>query len=177
MSERTDTRTRDTDVDLDTDFGIDDDVGVDRPSSEDDGLRGRIPGGGSSTESKSLRGRLADRVGGWFSIRTFGVTLLLTVALSLVAGMLIPVVPASGLVGVFLAGFLLGIAKSDSHYLEVASATLLSGAVTAVLGNLFAALVGVGIPLMAIGAGASGLAGVIGHYVGRDLKDGLTREI
>lgn len=186
MAERTDQRTRETDVDLDEEFDVggDFDVGPEETAETEasaGGLRDRIPGGGSS-ERRGIRGRLADRFGGWFSVRTFGLVLLTTVALSLLTGWLVPLVPASGLIGVFAAGFLFGVLGEERHYLEVGAATLLSGAVTAILGNLLvsvAAIVGggTGAPLMALGASASGLTGIVGHYVGRDLRDGLTREI
>jgi hypothetical protein len=181
MAERTDQRTRESDVDLGEDFdvGEDFDAGLDETVAAEEssgGVRDRIPGAGSS-ERQGLRGRLADRFGGWFSVRTFTFVLLTAVVLSFLTGWLVPVVPASSLIGVFAAGFLFGAVGDRSHYLEVAAATLLSGAVTAVLGNLLVSLAGAGVELMALGATASGLAGLVGHYVGRDLRDGLTREV
>ena len=86
-------------------------------------------------------------------------------------------VPASSLLGVFAAGFLLGAVQNERQYLEVGAATLMSGAITALVSNLLVAFLGAGIPLVAIGAGASGIAGLLGHYFGRDLRDGLSREI
>jgi len=189
MAERTDQRTREEDIDedigLDEEFGVDDGFGefgsdnaVEAESTENSGgFREKLPGGGSKQERKGLRGRIADRIGGIFSIRSFGVALVLTVALAFVAGSLIPVVPASSLLGVFAAGFLLGAVGDERQYLEVGAATLMSGAITALVSNLLVAFLGAGIPLVAIGAGASGVAGLLGHYFGRDLRDGLSRDI
>lgn len=189
MAERTDQRTRDGGVD--DEFGVDvdgledggyggdgfeSDTGTDQSSG---GLRDRLPGGGSSSrERRGIRGRLADRVGGFFSLRSFSVALVLTVVFAFVAGFVIPFIPGSSLLGVFAAGFLLGMLRSEREYLEVGAATLFSGAITAVLSHLFEMVfLDVGIPLVAIGAGASGVAGLLGHYFGRDLRKGLSQDI
>lgn len=183
MVERTDQRTRDGDVDIDEEFGVvDDDLTADSGIESDQssgGLRDRLPGSGSSTrERRGIRGRLADRFGGFFSLRSFTVALVLTIGLSFVAGFLIPMIPASSLIGVFLAGFLLGAFNSERQYLEVGAATLLAGAITALLSNLFATVfLDAGVPLVVVGASASGLVGLLGHYFGRDLRHGLSRDI
>lgn len=193
MAERTDQRTRDGDVD--DEFGVDidgledggfgsgggpGDGGFESDADQSSGgLRDRLPGGGSSSrERQGIRGRIADWVGGFFSVRSFGVALVLTVVLAFVAGFVVPIIPGSSLLGVFAAGFLLGLLRDDSEYLEVGAATLFSGAITALLSHLFEMVfLDVGIPLVAIGAGASGLAGLAGHYFGRDLRKGLSQDI
>jgi hypothetical protein len=171
MSERTEQRTRDTDVDtdIDTDFA----------SVLDDGGAQSSPR--QSTESKSgLRGRISQRLGGFFDPKVFALSLVLTVGLAFTAGLFIPIVPdaVTSLVAVFVGGFIIGAGSKEGHYLEVGAATLMAGALTAVLGNLVIALAGSNTgPILAIGASASGLAGILGHYFGRDLRAGLTKDV
>jgi len=43
--------------------------------------------------------------------------------------------------------------------------------------NLLVSLAEFGVPVVALGAGASGLAGVLGHYFGRGLRSGLSKEV
>jgi len=183
MAERTDQRTRDRDAsadldptldeagvqtDFDSEFGSD--LGIEDPSTAADS------GGG-------IRGRISERFGSVFSVEAFTVTLVLTVVFSFLAGGLIPLIPDNigGLLGVFGAGFALGVGSSERHYLEVALATLFTGAIAAILSTVFTNLgsimFGVGVPMMALGTGASGLAGVAGYYFGRDFRSGLTKEI
>lgn len=174
MAERTEQRSRDRDVgvDVDTDFG--DLTESSEETTESGGIRERL---GRDTQRQGIRGRISDRLSSVFSVRTFALTLVLTVVLAFLTGTFVPVVPASSLIGVFAAGFLLGAGSEDSHYVEVGAATLFSGAVTAVLGHLVLSLAGMGVPVLAVGASASGLAGVVGHYFGRDLRAGLTQDI
>jgi hypothetical protein len=177
MAERTDQRTRDRDTSADLDLGLDDETDGTTDLSSGFGIEQE-----SSVESDSsggIRGRISERLDSIFSIESFGITLLVTVVMAFVAGAFIPFVPdnVSGLLGVFGAGFALGAASSDRHYLEVAAATLLAGAITALLSSLKLTLLGMGMPLIALGAGASGVAGVAGYYFGRDLRTGLSKEI
>jgi Na+/citrate or Na+/malate symporter len=51
------------------------------------------------------------------------------------------------------------------------------GAILGVLGNLVLAVATLGVPVAATAAGAGAFAAVVGHYFGRDLRDGLTREL
>lgn len=170
MSERTEQRTRDTDVDVDTDFGsvLDDESAQSQQRS-------------SSSESRfGIRSRISQRFSGFFEPKVFALALVLTVTLSLLSSIFVPFVPNSvtSLLGVFVAAFVIGAGSSEGRYLEVGAATLMSGAVTAVLGNLVFTLAGSNtVPVLAIGASASGVAGIIGHYFGRDLRAGLTKDI
>jgi hypothetical protein len=176
MAERTDQLTRDRDT-TDVDLGLDSESGVQTDFGSDFDVA-QEPAAGSDSRG-GIRGRIGERVGSIFSIESFGIALLLTVVLAFVAGAFVPFVPdnVSGLLGVFGAGFGLGAASSDRHYLEVAAATLLAGALTALLSSLKLTLLGMGMPLIALGAGASGVAGVAGYYFGRDFRAGLTKEI
>ncbi|MEF8977093.1 MAG: hypothetical protein V5A21_12775 [Halapricum sp.] len=181
MAERTDERTREDEVGVDTDLGSI--MGEDTDATTSDTDLGSIMGddtGATDTDTTGgLRGRLRRRVGSIFSIGTFGIALVLTLVLAFVVGGIVPFVPdnISGLVGVFLGGFALGTVSSDRHYLEVGTAALMTGALIVLLSNFMVAVFGPGAPLVAFGAGTSGVAGVLGYYFGRDLRAGLTRDL
>lgn len=180
MAERTDQRTRDSEVDLDADFGSSSDGGgVDTDFGSVLGTDEDVTATATDTGGGGIRGRVGQRVDSIFSVRTFTIALLVTVILSFVAGAVVPIVPSniSGLLGVFAGAFGIGLVSEDRHYLEIGAATLMTGAVTSLLGNLTLTLLGAGVPLVAFGAGASGLAGLAGHYFGRDLRAGLTEDI
>ncbi|PSQ90465.1 MAG: hypothetical protein BRD30_04700 [Bacteroidetes bacterium QH_2_63_10] len=83
----------------------------------------------------------------------------------------------SNLLGIALGALLYGVGASRRHYTESTLAGAAVGGVLALLGNLVLSLTGIGVPLIAVGAVGGGLAGLIGHYLGRDLRDGLTREV
>jgi hypothetical protein len=112
-----------------------------------------------------------------FSPKGFLLALVLTLGGFFLGG-LVPVVGGvTGIVGVFLAGFLLGVA-GRKRYLELALAGAATGGVGLLLDRLVLSFLGdVALPLAGIGAAAGLLAAVVGHYVGRDLYDGLTREL
>ena len=134
---------------------------------------------GHSTEETS------GRLGELFSPKAFLLSAVL-IAVGVVIGGLIPLVGTVGsLVGLLLATFLTGLIASQRRYLETAVAggsivgvsfagSLLTTGVLPVgmqffqqYGLIFG---GVGV---ALGAGV----GVVGHYFGRDLREGLTQEI
>jgi hypothetical protein len=106
---------------------------------------------------------------------------LVAVVLSVLGTLLVGSIPLLGfggeLLGVAVAGFLYGLVANARHYLELALAGALVGGGFALLGNLVLTLLGAGIPLVAVGVVGGAVAGVVGHYFGRDLRDGLTREI
>lgn len=125
--------------------------------------------------SSGLRDRLRPGV----SLRSFLFALVLTVAGTALVGA-IPFLPQSvaALSGVFLGAFALGLLRGRRAYLESAVAGAAVGLAAALSQFLFVSVVGgFGIPLAAVGGGAGLLVGVIGHYFGRDLRDGLTREL
>lgn len=176
MAERTEQRTRD----VDPGAGIDADA-TRRDDAESDvgSILGEERRSTASEASGGIGGRLRRRANSVFSVRTFAIALLLTLALSFVAGVVIPLVPnsISGLLGVFVAGFAMGATSERQRYLEVGAATVLAGALTALLSHVVLTLWGLGVPVVAFGAGSSGVAGVVGHYFGRDLRAGLTQEL
>lgn len=134
-------------------------------------------------DSRGIRDRIGSRIrspfGGLFRLRRFLLALGLSVV-GLVLSGFVPLLPAavSALAGVFLAGFSLGLVSSKRAYTEVA----LAGAATAAVATLadyllVTALGGFGVPLAALTGGAGVLASVGGHYFGRDLRSGLTRDV
>lgn len=161
------TRTRDASTDaggeFDAEFEPDDRTRADEAEST----------GGDS----GFRDRAAERAGSLFSPRLFIAALLVTVAGLFAASTLIPL-PGAGLLGVFASAFLFGLAVEDRRYAEVA----LAGAVTAAGSTLLdfavvAFLGGLGVSLAALAGGLGAVVGAVGVYFGRDLRDGLTRDL
>lgn len=126
------------------------------------------------TESRSgLRARLSP--GRVFSPRAFLLALVAATVGILLAGAL--PIPLSGLLGVFAAAFLLGL-LGQRGYLETAAAGAGAAGVTVLLDFFVVSLLGgFGVPLALFGAGGGALAGLVGYYFGKDLRDGLTREL
>lgn len=87
--------------------------------------------------------------------------------------------------GLFAAAFLLGVVLTRRRYPEVGAAGAGVGVVTAVTGTLTAAFLPIGLDflaqygvgLAAVGGGIGLLLALVGHYLGRDLRAGLTREV
>lgn len=125
-------------------------------------------------------GRLArarERLGRVFSPRAFLGALLLAVV-GVVAGTVVVPLPGGGLLGLFLAAFLFGLAAEPRRYLESALAGGVTfGAAALLQYAVIAALGGLGLPLAAVSGGLGAVVGAVGHYFGRDLRDGLTREL
>lgn len=138
----------------------------------------------SPSDRRGLRSRLGRLVpspslGGLFSIRAFLVAVALSVGGMLVAS-LVPFLPGvvASLLGIVIAGFLLGVGRDQRAYLETCLAGAGVAGVATLLDYLLLSVVGnVGVPMAAIGGGAGFLAALVGHYLGRDLRSGLTREV
>lgn len=137
-----------------------------------------FPSASSSTpsESSGVRARLRERARRVFSVRAFLVALALAVGTFLIAGVALPFESVAGLVGVFAVGFALGLA-GWRRYVEVALAGAATAGVGMVLQDLFLSFLAGLAPAGVLGAGTGLLAAVVGHYLGRDLRDGLTREL
>jgi len=207
MSERTDERTSEGDVDdlLDDvggdvdagsggDVGLDDDeIGVDV-----DSLTSDIGGGESAGESTpepsessadsgpSLRSRLTPSISRPSlapdvpSLRSFLLAFVAVIG-GMVAGSAVPLIGSvTSILGVVAGAFLLGLLSGTRRYVPVAVAGAIAAvAASATLGALtFAFIESLGLaPSAAIGTTTGVLAAVVGHYFGRDLRAGLTRDV
>ena len=207
MSERTDERTSEGDVDdlLDDvgddidgtggeDVGLDDDklgVDVDALTSDLGGEEPTAERAAESSESQTdsgpgLRSRLTPSIGRPSlapdvpSLRSFLLTFVAVIG-GMVAGSAVPLIGSvTSVLGVVAGAFLLGLLSGKRRYFPVAVAGAIAAvAASATLGALTFALVeSLGLaPSAAIGTTTGVLAAVVGHYFGRDLRAGLTRDV
>jgi hypothetical protein len=116
-----------------------------------------------------------------FSPRTFLLAIVLSVV-GLVAGGAVPVVGYLGrFLGIALAAFALAFLVSGRRYVEAGLAGALAAGLGFVLGTLnsvlFPVVADYGLQIAGVGTTAGLLAALVGHYFGRDLKAGLTKEL
>ena len=160
--DRTRTRERTAESEVGTEF----EVGLGEEASETE------PAG-----EAGLRQRVGTRAKQVFSPRAFVAALLLSVGGLVAVGTVVPL-PGAGLLGIFVATFLFGLVSERRRYLETTVAGGLAFAASALVGYVvITALGGIGAPLAAVASGVGALVGAVGNYFGRDLRDGLTREI
>lgn len=150
---------------LDTDLGVET---VEDPIEE---------GRAEDDEDQTVRDRVRAGVGRFVSGRALLFALVTAVVGAVLVGGAVPLGAIGNLLGVFVAAFAYGTAASTSRYLENGLAGGLVGGAFALLGNLTLSLLGPGVPILAVGFVAGALAGGLGHYFGRDLRDGLTRDL
>lgn len=148
---------------------------------DDAGVGSTVDVGHEPTEEESPRRGLRDRirspVEGLFSPRMFLIVLAVTLVGSTVAGTVVPLGGLAGLVGIAAVAFGVGLVDTTPRYLELCLAGAIAAGLGAVLDQLVLTLLGAGVPLLALGAVSGGLAGIVGHYFGRDLRAGLTRDL
>lgn len=172
---------------LETDVFADTSLGETPPKSESAGdttTTGDSEATGTQSDAAADSSGLLTRLGRVFSPRAFLAALLLSVA-GLALGQSVPILGQLplvgqflGFLGVFLAGFVFGLGAKHRRYLEGA----LGGATAAGLAFvanavLFTFVSDVGLQFAAVGAGIGAVAALIGVYFGRDLRNGLTRDI
>ena len=112
-----------------------------------------------------------------FSVRAL-VVAFVAIGGGMTLGSLVPVIPFTAIAGIPLGAFLHGLLDSQRRYAEtvLAGGLLASLAVvTSLLPQLVAGLNGT--RLFAIAAAVGAVLGLVGHYFGRDLRDGLTKDI
>jgi hypothetical protein len=159
---------------------LDDDLGG--PAGGDSGAARE-----KSTSGSRLRGLLPSLsgIGPTFSLRSFLVILLASLA-AVIAGGAIPIVGTIGrFLGLFAVAFGAGVIGSRSRYLEVglagavaAGAAFLLGTLTSVFAPIAVqVLADYGVAIVGVGTGTGLLVSIVGHYFGRDLRDGLTQEV
>ena len=169
------TRTRDSPDGADEEFAAEFDVGTtdEAANEESDAAATSAEGGGTS----GLRGRVSARVGRLFSPRLFVVALFASVGGLLGVDAFVPL-PGAGLLGVFLAAFAFGLVVDERRYAETALAGAIAAAASTFLDfAVVAFLGGVGVSLALLAGGLGGVVGAVGTYFGRDLRDGLTRDV
>ncbi len=166
---------------------LDDDLaGDDADPSTDSDTAAADP---DATTGSDVTGDGPGRVGvdgRWFSLRSFLLAVLAIGAGTFLGG-LIPLIGGTiGAVGgVLLGAFLVGLSLSSRNYVEtgIAGAGVGAGsALTSVLGVGFLPI-GLdylgewGLPLLAAGGGIGLILGLVGHYLGRDLRAGVAGEL
>ncbi|WP_415379724.1 hypothetical protein [Halosimplex sp. TS25] len=106
---------------------------------------------------------------------------LVAVVGGMLAGSAVPLVGSiAGVAGIFLGAFLLGLASGQRRYFPVAVAGAAAAVISVMSGAFvrFALLSDVGLTqFAAVGATTGILVALLGHYFGRDLRDGLTRDV
>lgn len=152
-------------------------TGIDRgpePESEPAGESAGEPDTGSSRSWLApLTSRLS--LGRYFSPKAF-LALVLVLSAGVLAGD--TVLPIAGrMIGMFGVAFTVGLLASKRRYLEMSVAGVSVGGVAAILENAVLAAVGSGQTLVAVGVTVGLVASVVGYYFGRDLRDGLARDI
>lgn len=136
-----------------------------------------------ASRSGDLRSRAASRAVSVFSPKSFLVAAALAAVGLFVAGSIpilssLPVVgQLSRLLGVFVGTFAYGAVGGESRYLEAGAAGGAIAGVAALSNFLAWTLVGVGVPIVAVLAALGVVAGLLGHYFGRDLRAGITADL
>jgi hypothetical protein len=155
---------RDAD-DITTEFDID--------AGEDDAAETTS----SAETGGGLRSRVGSRAKRLFSPRHFAIALVASAGGLFAASAFVPL-PGSGLLGVFVVAFLLGLVLDERRYAETTIAGgLAAGASTLFDIALVAVLGGFGVSVALLGGAVGAAAGLLGTYFGRDLRDGLTRDV
>jgi hypothetical protein len=147
-----------------------DTLDTERPGERVDDSRGRSPAG-------RVRTRVRDGVRSVATARGLAVALAVVAAGALLAGQVLPAGVVGDLLGVLLGAFLYGIVSGTRRYVEVAVAGVVVGGLAGLLGTPGFSLASLGVPTAVFGGGAGALAAVAGHYLGRDLRNGLTRDL
>lgn len=129
----------------------------------------------SSSLTSRLRPR-APRLTRLFDPRFFLLALVGTLV-GVFGGVFLPLGPIGSLIGLGVVAFVLGLIADGRRYLEVGAAGALVSGVSALLGNAFLSVAGYGVPIAVFGASAGFGLAVAGFYIGRDLKDGFTKEL
>lgn len=157
---------------------------------------GRDADAGEASDAGGRRAALGRRLNRLFSLRAFLFALALSTAgifLGGFASTLLPLpVPFLGIagrfVGLFAAAFAVGLVAAERRYLEAGSAGAVAAAFSfllAALGSVFVRWLPVatdglsryGTTVAGVGAGSGLLVALAGYYFGRDLRDGLTRDV
>jgi hypothetical protein len=181
MAERTEQRTTDETEETDRSttsarVGSSDRIG---DTATDEGLSGSLgetlaTDSNAATTDRGLRTRAVDRSSD--AARGLLFSFLGATVLWVVATAILPGGSLAGFVGLLAAGFGFGL-LGRRRYVELGLAGGVVGAGASLLDFLTLSLLGAGPLVIAAGAGVGLLAAVVGHYFGRDLRDGLSRDL
>jgi hypothetical protein len=167
------TRSRERSGEAAEEFDAEFDLGSETGADAD----GQRPRAETEDASGGLRARAAERAGTLFAPRIFLAALLVTVAALFATSTVVPL-PGAGFAGVFAAAFLFGLVLEERRYAETALSGALAAGGSAFLDFAVVALVGgIGLPLVAVAGGLGAVVAAVGTYFGRDLRDGLTRDV
>ncbi|MDR5672350.1 putative membrane protein [Halalkaliarchaeum sp. AArc-CO] len=168
---------------------LDDDLLEDGPhaggSSRETGVTEAPESAPDAAETTDGKPPLVGTNGRLFSGKATLLAILLT-GIGMFLGGAIPLIGGIGrFVGLFLAAFLVGLVLSERRYLETGLVGAGAATVTVLSGFLGGAFLPVSLQVLqdygvsfAIVAAAVGLVlAVVGHYLGRDLRDGLSRDL
>lgn len=190
MAERTDELTRNADGDEVSADDADFDVDGDEFSVDGDGLGDAAEfdtelgvGGRTSTSEETITetdasgvGRIKRSAGSVFSPTSFVLQLVAALVGAFVLGNLIPLIPFAGFLGIFLMAGVMGTLSATPRYVEAAIAGGASGALALFAGAIGLSVVTGGI-VPIVGATVGALAALVGFYAGRDLRDGVTKDL
>ncbi|WP_408959310.1 DUF456 domain-containing protein [Natrinema sp. 74] len=153
------------------------DLDTDRERKGDANRGPDADGSSSRFAPSSLLSSVTSRLslGRYFSPKAF-LALVLVVGAGLLAGD--TVLPIAGrVIGMGAVAFLVGLITSKRRYLEVSAAGVSVGGVAAVLNYAVLIAAGSAGSVVAIGAAVGLLTSLVAYYFGRDLRNGLSRDI
>lgn len=168
---------------------LDDDLldGDPRAGRSSEGTDGTAPSESAPAGAETTSGKppLVGKSGRLFSGKATLLAVVLT-GIGMFLGGAIPLVGGIGrFVGLFLAAFLVGLVLSERRYLETGLVGAGAATVTVLSGFLGAAFLPVSLQVLqdygvsfAVVAAAIGLVlALLGHYLGRDLRAGLSQDL
>jgi len=180
MGEREPQIEDDIDVDIDSDIGssTDSDLGSGVESDIGTGIgASRTEQSAATEQTGGMLSGLRQRASSLVTTRSLLISLFMTVTGSLAFGLLPLLGFLWNLVGIFAGAFIYGASTDARRYFELALAGAMTGGGIALLGNVILTLFGAGVPLVMFGIFGGAIAGVLGHYFGRDLREGLTSDL
>ena len=191
MAERTDELTRNGDGDEvsvdESDFDVDSDrLAVDATGADATDVDTEFGVGEQTTTDGEMTtgtdasrvGRVKRRAGSVFSPSSFVLQLAGALVGAFVVGNLVPLLPfaIAAFLGILLTAGVMGTLSSRPRYVEAAVAGGASGALALFLGSIGLSVVTGGM-VPVVGAAAGALTSLVGFYAGRDLRDGVTRDL
>ncbi|MFB6298318.1 MAG: hypothetical protein ABEH56_07335 [Salinirussus sp.] len=168
---KTSDTTLDGQADPDSDADLDLGVGIDRITERD------RDGDGDAGRTGLIRGRFRSVLGRVLSLRGMVVAVVLSALGVILLGGILPFGTVGDLLGVSAGAFLYGLLGRRGRYVETAAAGGVVAGGATLLDTFVLTLFGVGVPVVGLGISGGVLTALLGHFLGRDLRDGLTREL